>query len=165
MQRSEEYYGKVGMKEELQIVGIGDALFKTHEKAVRGFILLLVDKDFSRASQIYWKTKQIERVCHAPKDSETLVWNKLVEDAVFAARQIETLIYGDYKKRILMHLYTDSEGMLESKASTKQVERKSLRMVIQDLKERLIHSEIVISVDTDWLNVGGCFNKGDRDAL
>ena len=45
--------------------------------------------------------------------------NKLVEDAVFAARQIEMLMYGDYKKIIPINLYMDSEGTLESIVSTK----------------------------------------------
>ena len=48
-----------------------------------------------------------------------------------------TFIFRDYIKMRLIYLYTDSEGTLKSIASTKQVERKSLRMVVQDLKERL----------------------------
>ena len=68
--------------------------------------------------------------------------NKLVEDEVFAESEIEMLLYGDYRKRIPIHLYTDSEGSLESIVSSKQVERKSLCNVVQDLKERLIDGEI-----------------------
>ena len=41
-------------------------------------------------------------------------------------------------------LYTDLEGMLESIASTKQVERKSLHMVIQDMKDRLADGDILL---------------------
>ena len=82
---SEMYYGMIGKKEELQIVGISVASFKTDEKAVGGIILLLVNRDFTKASPIHWKTKQIERVCHSSKDAETLIINKLVEDAVLSA--------------------------------------------------------------------------------
>ena len=67
--------------------------------------------------------------------------NGFVEDTVFAVRQIENLIFGKYEKRILFQLFADLEGTLESIASTKQVERKSLRMIIRDLKERLIYEE------------------------
>ena len=81
-------------------------------------------------------------MCQASKDSETLMLNKLEEDAVFAAIQMETLIYGDYKKRIPIHLYMNSEGTLETKTSTKEVERKSLQMVVQDMKDRLTDGEI-----------------------
>lgn len=81
-----------------------------------------------------------------------LVINRLVEDAAFAVRRIETLLFGKYEKRIPMQLFMDSEGTLES---TKKVERKSLRMVIQDLKERLIDEEIAlyqwIPMDLMWV--------------
>ena len=60
--------------------------------------------------------------------------NRLVEDAMFAARQIETLLFGRYEKRIPIQLFTDSEGLLGSNDSMKQVERKSLRMIVHDLK-------------------------------
>ena len=66
----------------------------------------------------------------------------MLEDAVFAARQIETLMFGGYERMISIHLITDSEGTLESIASTKQVDRMSIHMVIQDLKERLMDKEI-----------------------
>ena len=68
------------------------------------------------------------------KDAVTLVMNRLVEDAVFAARQIEMLLFGRYEKRIPIQLFTDSEGLLESIASMKNVERKSLRMIVQDIR-------------------------------
>jgi len=60
-------------------------LLKTNEKAVGGVILLLVNKEFTKASLVHWKNMQIERVCHSSKDEDTLILNKLVEDAVFAA--------------------------------------------------------------------------------
>ena len=47
-----------------------------------------------------------------------------MEDNIFAARQIETLYYGDYRKIMKVRLYTDSEPTLESIASSRQVERK-----------------------------------------
>ena len=74
--------------------------------------------------------------------AETLILNKLVKDAVFAARQIKALLYCNYEKIIMIHLYTDSEGTLESIASTKQIIRKSLWIVIQDLKKILTDGKI-----------------------
>ena len=62
--------------------------------------------------------------------------------AIFAARQIETLYYGEYKRRIKVRLFTDSEPSLESIASSRQVERKTLRPTILDLKERLVDRDI-----------------------
>ena len=54
----------------MQLIGVGDASFKQDDKAVGGVILLLANKDFERASPIYWKTKQIERVYHSSKDAD-----------------------------------------------------------------------------------------------
>ena len=64
-----------------------------------------------------------------------LMMNRLVEYGVIAARHIETFLFGRYEKKIPIQLFTDSEGLLESIASTKQVERKSLQMIVQYLKE------------------------------
>ena len=66
----------------------------------------------------------------------------MMDDAIYAARQVETLYFGDYKKRIKVRLFTDSEPTLESIASSKQVERKTLRPTIVDLKERLVDRDI-----------------------
>ena len=65
-----------------------------------------------------------------------------MEDAVYASRQLEMLLFGEYKKRIKVRLFTDSESTLESIASSKQIERKTLRQTIVDLKERLVDGDI-----------------------
>ena len=65
-----------------------------------------------------------------------------MDDAIYAARQIETLYYGDYKMRIKVRLFTDSKPTLESIASSRQVKRKTLRPTIVDLKERLVDRDI-----------------------
>ena len=69
--------------------------------------------------------------------------SKMMDDAIYAARQVETLYFGDYKRRIKVRLFTDSEPTLESIASSKQVERKTLRPTIVDLKERLVDKDIL----------------------
>ena len=81
-------------------------------------------------------------MCYSSKDAETINISKMMDDAIYAARQIETLYYGDYKKRIKVRLFTDSEPTLESIASSRQVERKTLRPTIVDLKERLVDRDI-----------------------
>ena len=96
----------------------------------------------TRAAPIYWKSKNISRVCYNSKDAETINIAKIMEDAVYAARQVETLMFGDYRKRIKVRLFKDSEATLESIASSKQIERKTLRLTIVDLKERLFDGDI-----------------------
>ena len=68
----------------------------------------------------------------------------MVEDSVYAARQLEQMLYGDVLRRIPICLFTDSESMLESVASSKQIVTKTLRMVIVDLKERLLNGKITL---------------------
>jgi len=68
---------------------------------------------------------------------------RMVDDATFAARQLELLLYGDYQKRIPVKLFTDSESTLESIASSKQVVNKSLRMTVRELKDKLLDGEVL----------------------
>ena len=68
--------------------------------------------------------------------------SKMLDEATYLARQIETLMFGDYRQRIPVRIYTDSEPSLESIASTRQIERKSLRMTVQELKERLMEGDV-----------------------
>ena len=76
----------------------------------------------------------------------------MMDDTIFAARQIETLYYGDYRKQMKVRLFTDSELTLELIASSRQVERKTLRHTIVDLKERLLDGEIY---SYSWLPTQG----------
>ena len=79
-------YGHLGNKEDLVVIGLGDASYKQDDKAVGGVILLLANSSLTKASPIYWKSKQIERVCHSSKDAETLNLIKIVDDAVLTSR-------------------------------------------------------------------------------
>ena len=96
----------------------------------------------TKASPIYWKSKQIERVCHSSKDAETLNMSHMVDDASYAAQQLDILLYGDNRGKIPVRLFTDSESTLESIASSKQVDRKTLRMMVRELKDRLLEGEV-----------------------
>ena len=112
-------YSKVGEKEKLQLIGIVDASYKSDEKSVGGMLLMIADEQMTKASPVMWKSKQIDRVCHSSKDAETLAMNKLIDELVYMARQVEILLFGDYRKRMPVRVLTDSEPTLESIASTK----------------------------------------------
>ena len=135
-------YGKVGEKEDLQLIGIVDASYKSDEKSVGGMMMLLANKNLTKASAVMWKSKQIERVCHSSKDAETLALSKILDEATYLARQMELLLFGKYEQKLPVRIITDSEPLLESIASTKQIERKSLRMTVQELKERLMSGDV-----------------------
>ena len=51
-------------------------------------------------------------------------------------------MFGDYRKRMKVRLFTDSEATQELIASSKQIERKTLRLTVVDLKERLVDGDI-----------------------
>ena len=93
------------------------------------------NSSMTQAAPIFWKSKQIERVCHSSKDVETLNILRIVDGSVLVACQLELLLYGEVIYRIPTRLYTDSESTLESVASSKQIVTKTLRNVIVDLKE------------------------------
>ena len=89
-------YSKVGDREKLQIIGKVDASYKSDEKSVGGMLIMIADEKMGKASPIMWKFKQIDRVCHSSKDAETLALSKLPDEAVYTARQLEILLFGDY---------------------------------------------------------------------
>ena len=119
------------------VVAIGDASL-----VIGGVLLFLTNSSMTKASPIYWKAKTITRVCHSSKDAETLNVLTMVKVVVFTARELDILLFGDYKKRMKVRIFTDSELTLESIASSKQIERKSLRLMVTDLKERLLDGEV-----------------------
>merc|ERR1712029_959537 len=96
----------------------------------------------TRASPLMRKAKQIDRVCHSSKDTETLAMTKMIDELVYMARHVEILLFRDYRKRMPVRVLTDSEPTLERIALTKQVERKGLRMAVQEMKEKLRDGEI-----------------------
>ena len=89
-------FSRIGPKDDLIIIGIGDASFKSEEKAVGGILLFLSNSTMAKAVPIYWKSKTISRVCYSSKDAETINVAWRVEDAIFTARQVEILMFRDY---------------------------------------------------------------------
>ena len=120
------------------MVSIGDASFNSEDKVVGGVFLFLKNFAMTNAAPIFWKLKTIERVCHSSQDMETLNISRMVDDTVFASRQLEVLLFGDYQRRIKVKLFMDSEATLKYIAFSKQRDRKTLRMTVVDLKERLL---------------------------
>merc|ERR1711867_326475 len=99
-------------------------------------MIVLANENMTKASPLMWKAKQIDRVCHSSKDAETLAMTKIINELVYMARHVEILLYGNYKRRMNVRIITDSEPTLESIASTRQKERKQLRMVVKERKRR-----------------------------
>ena len=67
---------------------------------------------------------------------------KMIDEITYMARHIEILLYGKYNKKMDVRILTDSEPTLESIASTRQIERKGLRMLGHEMKDKLRDREI-----------------------
>ena len=116
---------------------IGDASFKSDGPSVGGQLIMLGNKTTSKVSPLFWKSRQIKHVCHSAKEAETRNVMKLVDTAVYLGEQLSALLFGNVACTIPLHIYTDSKPLLDSIASTKQVEQRLLRNTMTDLKEKL----------------------------
>ena len=76
------------------------------------------------------------------KDAETHALFKCIADASFSAVNVETLLFGEDKKRIKVESYIDSKPLLESLASTRIVENKFLVSEVNALK-KLLEDQVV----------------------
>ena len=99
--------------------------------------MFIANTNITRAAPKYWKSKQIDRVCHSLKDAESLNLLRLVVDSVFAAHQLEfnKEMYLDSSFNITIGKeFIDSKLSLETITSSKQVDKKTLRMTVIDLR-------------------------------
>ena len=98
---------------------------------------MLGNRNSTRVSPLYWKSKQIQNVCHSAKEAETRNILKNVDLAVYLSAQLSLLLFGESESKIPVKVYTDSKPLLDSIASSKQVEQKLLRNTMTDLKKKL----------------------------
>ena len=96
-------------------------MYKSDEESIGGLLIVIADQKMEEASPIMWKSKHIDRVCHSSKDAETLVLSKILDEAVYIAKQLEILLSGDYRKKIPVRIMTNNEQTLESIPSTRQI--------------------------------------------
>ena len=128
-------FSHIGSRDELRVVGIGDASYHMDRKSIGGSLVLLGNIRNHAAVPIYWKSKTIQKVCHSAKAAETRNLIICKDDSQFFAGQVAQLVYGDLSRKIPIKIFTDSIPLLESIGSTKQIEEKMLRNSITDFKE------------------------------
>ena len=134
---------RVGNREDLIVRSVCDAAFYAETPAIQGEILMLANKKNDAVSPLFWKSKQISRVCKSSKDAETRAGGKCVEDSVYSAQRIEAILFGDVKTRIQVEIHVDSEPLIESIRSTKRVENKALCREVGAMKEALLFEEVL----------------------
>ena len=64
------------------MIATGYTSFKSDNKAIGGFLLTIADMIIKRASTVYWKSKQIDKMCHSSKNAEMLTISRLLDDAI-----------------------------------------------------------------------------------
>ena len=131
-------------KDELFITGYGDASYRTVDdktRSIEGRVLFLTDG--TRASPLLWKSRRISQVCHSTKEAETRAIDKTTDDAIFLARMLKEIFTGvKSAEQIPVYICTDSHPLKDSLYSTRQVERKTVRHVVQSLKDNLARKEV-----------------------
>lgn len=138
---NEIIFRQLGPKEKLIVYGIGDASYKCSEKSIGGTLVLLGSKNNINVSPLFWKSKTIQQVCLSAKDAETRTMLRLADDSMYLARTVSEIVFS-LKTQVCVELFTDSRSLLESIASTKQVDRKIMRNTVAALKEYLSNDEI-----------------------
>ena len=81
--------------------------WKYNRKVIGGVILLLTNKEFTSASSLYLKSKQINRVSHSLKDTKKVYISKMIDGACFARKRLETLLFDHSEKIMKVHLFTN----------------------------------------------------------
>lgn len=130
--------------EKLYILSYGDASYRTIDektRSIEGRVLFLTDG--VRASPLLWKSRKISQVCHSSKEAETRSIDKTTDDSIFMARMLKEIFTGKKSmNQIPVVIMTDSNPLKESLYSTKQVERKTIRHVVQSMKDSLARKEV-----------------------
>ena len=123
-------------------------------KSVSGRMVFLSSENEENVSPIRWKAKTIPQVVKSAKSAETRAADMCSDDAVFLSRVIKEMYTG--KKgynQLELTLATDSKSLVESLGSTKQVEQKLMRPVVQYLKDLITRKWIT---EIRWVPSDDC---------
>ena len=106
-------------------------------KSVMGHIVFLSNEK-DEINPIHWKTKVIERVAEDTKTAETLALETAVDDAVYLSNMIAEVYLGKVGEPGLpLIIKEDSKSLIESVYSTRKVRKKTMRVVISSLQQKL----------------------------
>ena len=150
-------FNKIGKFEDLKLVVYTDAShLKIEEKTkgVAGRIIFLSNKEENRMSPLEWKAKTIVQVCKSAKAAETRAADLATDEGLFLARAIAEIYTGKKgRQQIPMVVKSDSKSLKDSLNSTKQVEERTMRPVIEHLKQMIARKEIT---EFNWVDTKSC---------
>ena len=121
---------------------LGNAEKDLETKSVMGMMILLKGKGV-KVNPLNWKSKVIEKVAEDVKSAETLAMESAVDDAIHLADMISEIYKGEENKfEIPLVNNEDSKSLKESLYSTKKVRRKTMRVVISSLQQKIKNGRI-----------------------
>ena len=139
-------YVHMGKPEELIVYTYTDAAYRAGEgefSCVGGQFALLGLENSSKVNPAFWKSKSIVReTCQSAKDAETLSATMACDIGVSMAYQLEELYFGNDGRKVPVVIIADHLGMLESIASTHEIERRVMRQYVYNLKRQLTLGKI-----------------------
>ena len=139
-------------------------------RSVGGKVVFLSNQEESQISPLYWKGKTIQQVCKSTKDAETRAFDSCADDAWFLAKVVNEIMTGKKgRDHLEVVIKCDNQGVRDSLNTTKQVENKKLRPIVQSIKDMLTRKEIN---QVDWIPSADCHadiltkkGKGSTDSL
>ena len=150
-------FSPVGPLEKIKVLVYSDASYLTIEgkaKSVAGKLIFLSSEDERVVSPLLWKSKTIPQVCKSAKSAETRAVDSATDDGLFLARSISEIYTGRKgRSQIPMIVKSDSKSLKDSLNSTKQVEEKMMRPVVQHIKDMITRREIT---SFDWVDSKSC---------
>ena len=61
-------FSRIGTREDIIVHSVGDASYKCDSPSIGGNLVMLGNKTTRKVSPLYWKSKQIQKVCHSAKE-------------------------------------------------------------------------------------------------
>ena len=108
-----------------------------HTKSSMGYSICLANKTLD-VSPLHWKSCVIDKVVEDIKTAETLVLEKILDDAIHISNLISEVYTGMATSNTLPIVANeDSNSLLESIYSTKKVKRKTMRVVLSSIQQHL----------------------------
>ena len=83
MKKNKVKVTKIGEKDDLEVNRVGDTSYKLGEKSIGGNIVLLKNKRSNKVLPLFWKSKNIQNVCHSSKEVETRNIVKLMDKRLY----------------------------------------------------------------------------------
>ena len=93
-------------------------------------------------------------MCKSAKSAETRAVDLSSDDGIFLAMSISEIYTGKKgKDQLPMVVKCDSQSLIDSLNSTKQVEEKLMRNIVQHLKDLITRKQIL---RVDWVDTNNC---------